>query len=115
MSDYISKSAVIKLIESKMTDGCLGTEDDTFIGGHGLVDDISDLPTLDEKEIIRKHFERVVERLDALKKVEENRADECDENGFGDGEEIYSDGCSQGRFEAFGQSIQVVKKEGGIE
>ena len=42
MSDYISKSAVIKLIESKMTDGCLGTEDDTFIGEHGRVDDISD-------------------------------------------------------------------------
>lgn len=66
MSDYISKSAVIKLIESKMTDGCLGTEDDTFIGGHGLVDDISDLPTLDEKEIIRKPFERVVERLESI-------------------------------------------------
>ena len=64
MSDYISKSAVIELIESKMTDGCLGTEDDTFIGGHGLVDDISELPTLDEKEIIRKPFERVVERLE---------------------------------------------------
>lgn len=64
MSDYISKSAVIELIESKMTDGCLGTEDDTFICGHGLVDDISDLPTVDEKEIIRKPMERILERLE---------------------------------------------------
>lgn len=64
MSDYIRKSTVIELIESKMTDGCLGTEEDTFIGGHGLVDDISDLPTLDEKEIIRKTVERIVERLE---------------------------------------------------
>lgn len=72
MSDYINKSAVIELIESKMTDGCLGTEDETFVGGHGLVDDISDLPTLDEKEIIRKAFERVVERLEKESEIADN-------------------------------------------
>lgn len=64
MSDYISKSAVIELIESKMTDGCLGTEDDTFIGGHGLVDGISDLPTVDEKEIIHKLVEQIIKRFE---------------------------------------------------
>lgn len=98
MSDYISKSTVIELIESKMTDGCLGTDDETFIGGHGLVDDISDLPTLDEKEIIRKAFERVVERLE-----EEARN--------------YKDGVLQKLYFETGvaRSIQVVKEEGGIE
>ena len=106
MSDYISKQeAIQKVTEVELQDG-------TFADAKIKIGAIK---TLNEKEIIRKPFEKVVERLDALKKVEENRADECDENGFGDGEEIYSDGCSQGRFEAFGQSIQVVKEEGGIE
>ena len=102
MSDYISKSAVIELIESKMTDGCLGTEDDTFVGGHGLVDEISDLSTLDEKEIIRKAFERVVERLEELE--EENTADwqrfHCDDDF--------------GRACAFEKAIKIVKEECGI-
>lgn len=91
MSDYISKSTVIELIESKMTDGCLGTEEETFIGGHGLVDDISDLPTVDEKEIIRKVIERVVERLEELKV-----------NAFNDESVIISD------------AIEIVKEECGI-
>ena len=100
MSDYISKSEVIELIENKMTDGCLGTDDDTFIGGHGLVDDISSLPTVDEKEIIRKPFERVVERLEEMKPDIECFEDEEDY--------LYA-------IKRHNNYIKTVKEEGGIE
>ena len=35
-----------------------------------------------------------------------------DYDGCGDGEQIYDDGRSQGRFEAFGKAIEIVK--GGV-
>ena len=53
---------------------------------------INGIPTLDEKEIIRKAFERVVERLKELKS-----------NAFDDESVIISD------------AIEIVKEEGGIE
>lgn len=58
--------------------------------------------------------DKVVEQIEELKKAEQNRPDNCDENGFGDGEQIYDDGRSQGRFEAFGEAIEIVKG-GGIK
>ena len=58
--------------------------------------------------------DKVVEQLEELKKAEQNKPDNCDENGFGDGEQIYDDGRSQGRFEAFGEAIKIVKG-GGID
>lgn len=102
MSDYISKSAVIELIESKMTDGCLGTEDDTFIGGHGLVDDISELPTLDETEIIRKAFERVLQRLKDIK-------DDCFSEYY---ENLDGEYLHRGRL--LGEVIEILRGECGI-
>lgn len=54
--------------------------------------------------------DKVVEQLEELKKAEQNKPDNCDENGFGDGEQIYDDGRSQGRCEAFGEAIKIVKK-----
>lgn len=56
--------------------------------------------------------DKVVEQLEELKKAEQNKPDNCDENGFGDGEQIYDDGRSQGRFEAFGEAIKIVKRGG---
>lgn len=58
--------------------------------------------------------EKVVEQLGKLKKAEQDRPDDCDEDGFGDGEQIYDDGRSQGRFEAFGKAIQIVEG-GGVD
>ena len=46
------------------------------------------------------------------KKAEQDRSDDCDENGYGDGEQIFNDGRSQGRFEAFGEAIKIVKGGG---
>lgn len=58
--------------------------------------------------------DKIVEQLEELKKAEQNKPDYCDENGFGDGEQIYDDGRSQGRCEAFGEAIKIVKG-GGVD
>ena len=58
--------------------------------------------------------DKVVEQLEELQKAEQDRPDDCDENGFGDGEQIFNDGRSQGRFEAFGEAIKIVKG-GGVD
>lgn len=55
---------------------------------------------------MQKAFDLIVERLEELKKIEEERPDSCDENGFGDGEDIYDDGRSQGRYE---QTVRIMK------
>lgn len=56
--------------------------------------------------------DKVLEQLGKLKKAEQDRPDDCDEDGCGDGEQIYDDGRSQGRYEAFGKAIQIVKGGG---
>ena len=58
--------------------------------------------------------DKVVEQLEELRKVEQDRPDDCDEDGCGDGEQIYDDGRSQGRYEAFGKAIEIVKG-GGVD
>ena len=57
--------------------------------------------------------DKVVEELERLKETEQNREDECDEEGNGDAEQIFSDGESQGKFRAYLKAIEVVKA-GGI-
>lgn len=59
------------------------------------------------------NVDEVVERLEKLKKEEQDRSDDCDENGCCDSEEIYDDGRSQGRFETYEKAIGIVK-EGGV-
>ena len=58
--------------------------------------------------------DKVVAQLEKLKKAEQDRQDDCDEDGCGDGEQIYDDGRSQGRFEAYVRAIEIVKG-GGVE
>ena len=58
--------------------------------------------------------DKVVEQLEELRKVEQDRPDDFDEDGCGDGEQIYDDGSSQGRYEAFGKAIEIVKG-GGVD
>ena len=58
--------------------------------------------------------DKVVVQLEELQKAEQDRSDDCDENGFGDGEQIFNDGRSQGRYEAFGKAIEIVKG-GGVD
>ena len=60
---------------------------------------------------MNKVFEKIIEKLEELKKAEIERDDLCDEEGCGDGEEIYEDGKSQGRFEQVVRIIEIVKQE----
>ena len=59
MSDYISKSEAIEELDKKVHPRVNGV--DVFWMATRCIEE---LPTLDEKEIIRKAFERVVERLE---------------------------------------------------
>lgn len=56
--------------------------------------------------------EKVVEELENLREVELHKPDMCDELGNGDGESQYNDGRSQGRYEAFIEAIEIVKRGG---
>lgn len=56
--------------------------------------------------------ERVIGELVELRQIEYNDSDE--EPELLDGEEIYDEGRSQGRFEAYHRAIEIVEK-GGIE
>ena len=67
MSDYISKSALIEVLENECKGQLIGDENVTLISFGDVIDLVFEQPTLDEKEIIRKAFERVVERLELLK------------------------------------------------
>lgn len=58
--------------------------------------------------------DKVIEQLNDLVDIEYNRPENCDENGIGDGEEIYEDGRSQGKFEAYKKALEIVES-GGID
>ena len=89
MSDYIRREDVLGIISSGWSN---------HYSCKDMCDEIKELPTLDEKEIIRKTFERVVERLEEVARN-------------------YKDGVLQKLYFETGvaRSIQVVKEEGGIE
>lgn len=59
--------------------------------------------------------EKVVEELEDLREAELSRPDMCGELGDGDGEAQYNDGVSQGRYEAFIEAIEIVKRGGRDE
>ena len=56
-------------------------------------------------------FEKVIEKLEELKIAELEREDLCDEECYGDGEEIYEDAKSVGRYEQTVKIIEIVKQE----
>lgn len=58
--------------------------------------------------------DKVVAELERLRGIERNRPDRCNVDGFGDPEDIYEDGVSQGRFEAYWEAVQIVK-DGGVD
>ena len=93
MSDYTSKRA---LVDSIMQNVVITTEEGLELRGE-IVDLIKNQPTLDEKEIIRKAFERVVERL-------EERVQWY---------EVYGD-CEGNSYRAYDHAIEIVKEECGI-
>ena len=66
-----------------------------------------------EKDVINSFWKMgtLMDKVDEIQTA--CNPDDCDEDGCGDGEQIYDDGRSQGRYEAFGKAIQIVRS-GGI-
>ena len=103
MSDYTSKRA---LVDSIMKNVLITTEEGFELRGE-IVDLIKNQPTLDEKEIIRKAFERVVERLE---EEERTLQDKYERNL----KKEYDDPFVSGRLCELECVIEIVKKEGRL-
>ena len=100
--DLISRKAVLNILtEARVKDSILCSPAFPEI----LAQRIRKLPTAFDKE-------RVIDELVELRQIEYNDSDE--EPELLDGEEIYDEGRSQGRFEAYHRAIEIVEK-GGIE
>ena len=99
MSDYISKSELIKAIDEQVQGwGKQGIVPSLF----SAIAIVQNQPTLDEKEIIRKAFERVVERLEVEKEQSKNIY------------EALKDSYYLGMRQASENAIQILKEECGI-
>lgn len=59
---------------------------------------------------MKEFIDKLISRLEELKKIEKDRPDDCDEEGYGDAEQIYDDGRSQGRYEQTNKIIQIVNE-----
>lgn len=94
MSDYISREQVIDVLKET------GIIQDNDLG-HLVVDEINRIPTLDEKEIIRKSFERVVERLEEFTEQTYYKS-------------VEGDMYAGERNKAYHNAIKTVKEECGI-
>lgn len=95
--DLISRKAAIEAVDRH-------TRDD------GTLDD--DISVILEEVETAFDKEKVIDKLVELRQIEYNDYD--DEPETLDGEEIYDEGRSQGRFEAYHRAIEIVEK-GGIE
>lgn len=91
MSDYISKSKLIETF-TKYKFGAIGNDEERDYTKEMVLVLVNGQPTIDETEIIRKAFERVVERLE--------------ENAIG--------GVMSPRFIPIEKAIEIVKEECGI-
>lgn len=115
MSDLISRKAIIGYLKEQRNNVIIEKHKGGFVsedvcrGMESAIDAfrhfISALPTAFDKE-------KVIEELVELRQREYNDSDEEPETI--DGEEIYDEGRSQGRFEAYHRTIEIVEK-GGIE
>lgn len=103
MSDYISKSEVMTIL----TD--VELKEGTFTEAKSK---IRDIPPVDEKEILRKPFERVVAKLEnELKWTRAEQSIECTRrNGYGSPLQSKN----SGKIEALKKAIGILKEECGI-
>ena len=102
MSDYISREQAIDVLKET------GIIQDNDLG-HLVVDEINRIPTLSETEIIRKAFERVVERLEEEAKANTKLGCKLQAKEFHE--------CALIRFSkknAFIEAIEILKEECGI-
>lgn len=122
MSDYISKEETINTIWKtfdSFADNPSNFElEETYAIRRfcfKLQEEMKAQPTLDEKEIIRKPFERVVERLEYEKERYDKDCTYWDEHAWKDEIQFNEYDMSRKKSECFEEAIDVVKEEGGIE
>lgn len=99
MSDYISKSALVEVLEKSMKDNNHITIEGSTVHAQEhrhIIHLVEKQPTISETEIIRKAFERVLERL------EEDIVITWEHDYLG------------GKKDAFMEAIEIVKEECGI-
>lgn len=92
--DLISRSEVMKLIESKFVDGCLEQGDKTLIDGYGLLNDVSDIPTAYD-------VDKVVGRLEELRSKREEQIRACADNDMAD--------YLRCKMSAIAEAVEIVK------
>ena len=103
MSDYINKSALIEALENECKGQLIGNENVTLISFGDVIDLVFEQPTIDETEIIRKAFERVVQRLEEARQKYQRLVKEQGEK---------EDEVMNIHFRGM---MNIVKEEGGIE
>ena len=102
MSDYISKSELMKYMREYKWEFAMGSD---FSKAMEMVDV---QPTLDEKEIIRKPFERVVERLEQQKEQYKARSEK-----FAEALNSWEERRNYGKACSYDHAIKIVKEECG--
>ena len=114
MSDYISKSALIKNLQDWKFQECpIGIceeETETYKAICECIKAVNEQPTVDEKEMIRKTVERIVERLEEEEsRKRENAKAELDEFCL----EMFHHFESEA--DGIDKALKIVKEVGGIE
>ncbi len=106
MSDYISKSALLKhLWDWRLQEcpvGVCDEETETYKTICECIEAVKEQPTLDEKEIVRKTVERIIKNLEHL----------CEQTYH---KSVDGDFYAGARNNAYHNAIRVVKEVGGIE
>ena len=106
MSDYIKKQDVIDIINKEIESTKSYIEHNTQINIKFAVEE---LPTLDEKEIIRKTVERIVEKLEQQEKQYNERAKK-----FAEALHSWEERRNYGKACSYAHAIEIVKEECGI-
>lgn len=103
MSDYVSKNKAVESL-TKYKFGAISNDVEREYTKEMVLVIANGLPTISESEIIRKTFERIIERL-------EQKAD-----GSNDSILIYEhqQQYHDGKEDAFREAIEIVKEECGI-
>lgn len=105
-NDLISRKEAVELVIAEYDR--FQANGGSYSGRHELdrvIKMLQNMPTAFDKD-------KVIEELVELRQREYNDSDE--ESETMDGEEIYDEGRSQGRFEAYHRAIKIIEK-GGIE
>lgn len=100
--DLINRNALIDAIEKRYNEKKSIVPDNSAEGFVQMENLIKEQPTTFD-------LESAIEQLEEKIKIEHRKQPNCDEDGFGDGEEIYDDGITQGRYEAFKEALEILK------